>query len=375
MYIHIPFCKSKCFYCDFVSYGCKENYVKQYINLLKQEISEKIKKIDEKVLIGTVYIGGGTPSYIDSKYICEILQSEEIKNNLKENCEITIEINPGTITEKKLLQYKETGINRISIGLQTTCNELLKKIGRIHTYEQFLENYNLARKIGFKNINVDLMLALPNQTISILEKSVQEVVNLKPEHISIYSLILEEDTKLYEMVNSNKINLPTEEEEREMYWKTKKMLEQNNYNHYEISNFSKPGYESKHNIDCWNQKEYLGFGLAAHSYYNDIRYSNTIVIEEYIKNINQKQMKKNIVVNEIQNIDDKQKEYVMLGLRKIDGVSLKSFKKKFNQNLEDVFENEIQVLKKEKLIKLENDKMKLSSLGIDFANIVWEKFV
>lgn len=375
IYIHIPFCKSKCFYCDFVSYSCKNECIEEYIKALKKEIIETINNLNEEIVIDTVYIGGGTPSYIDSKYIFEILNIKELKTRLIENCEITIEINPGTVNKEKILEYRNAGINRVSIGLQSTNNELLKKIGRIHTYEQFLESYNLAREVGFKNINVDLMLALPGQTIGMLEASVQEIIKLNPEHISIYSLILEEGTKLYEMVNSNKIELPTEEQEREMYWEVKNLLEKNNYNHYEISNFSKKGFESKHNMNCWEQREYLGFGAAAHSYYNNIRYSNVTEVEEYIENINKNQIKKNITINETQDIENKQKEFVMLGLRKVEGVDLEEFQKKFNNNLEDIFEKEILLLKKEGLIVLEKNKMKLSNLGIDLANLVWEKFV
>lgn len=375
VYIHIPFCKSKCFYCDFVSYSFKNECIQRYIEALKKEIIETLREVKEEITIDTIYIGGGTPSYIDSKHIYEILNIKELKSRLIENCEITIEINPGTVNKEKMLEYKTAGINRVSIGLQSTNNQLLKSIGRIHTYEQFLETYNLAREIGFENINVDLMLALPNQTIEILEESVQKVININPEHISIYSLILEEDTKLYDMVNLNKTSLPSEEQEREMYWKVKELLEKHNYNHYEISNFSKAGFESKHNCNCWKQNEYLGFGTAAHSYYNNIRYSNITEVEEYIENINKNLIKNNMIVNEEQSINDKQKEFVMLGLRRIQGIMLEDFYKKFNMRLEKVFENEIETLKKQGLIEIDNYNIKLSNLGIDLANLVWEKFV
>lgn len=375
VYIHIPFCKSKCFYCDFISYSYKNEWIEGYIKALKREIIETINNIKEEFIIDTIYIGGGTPSYIDSKHIYEILQIPQLKNKVAEDCEITIEINPGTINKEKIIDYKNAGINRISMGLQSTNNEILKAIGRIHTYEQFLESYNLVRMAGFENINVDLMLALPNQTIEILEESVQKVININPEHISIYSLILEEDTKLYDMVNSNKTSLPSEEQEREMYWKVKELLEKHNYNHYEISNFSKAGFESKHNCNCWKQNEYLGFGVAAHSYYNNIRYSNVTEVEKYIENVNKNLIKNNITVNEEQSIIDKQKEFVMLGLRRIQGIILEDFYKKFNMRLEKVFENEIETLKKQGLIKINNYNIKVSNLGIDLANLVWEKFV
>ena len=236
-----------------------------------------MEKLEKNTVIDTVYIGGGTPSYINEKYIYDILKIRQIQSRLKSNAEITIEINPGTIKENKLKCYKQAGINRISIGLQSTDDKILKTIGRIHTYSEFLDGYNMARNLEFNNINVDLMLALPGQDTEMLQKTVEKVIELQPEHISIYSLILEEDTELMNMVNSGRVKLPDENQEREMYWETKRILENNNYKHYEISNFSKEGYESKHNMNCWEQKEYLGCGIAAHSYYDSKRFSNTII--------------------------------------------------------------------------------------------------
>lgn len=331
--------------------------------------------LEKDTLIDTVYIGGGTPSYINEKYIYDILKIRQIQSRLKSNAEITIEINPGTINENKLKCYKQAGINRISIGLQSTDDKILKTIGRIHTYSEFLDGYNMARNLDFNNINVDLMLALPGQDTEMLQNSVKKVIELQPEHISIYSLILEEDTELMNMVNSGRAKLPDENQEREMYWKTKRILENNNYNHYEISNFSKEGYESKHNMNCWEQKEYLGCGIAAHSYYDNKRFSNTIKLEEYINNIKNKQVEKNITVNEIQSKEDKEKEYVLLGMRKINGVNLNKFEEKFDCRLETIFEKELNELSKQNLIKIDNNYLSLSEKGIDFANIVWEKFV
>lgn len=342
---------------------------------MKKEIQYKIKQLKEKIVLNTIYIGGGTPSYIDDKYICEILGIEEIAKNLKNDVEITIEVNPGTINENRLLNYKYAGINRISMGLQTTDDELLKKVGRIHNYQEFLRGYNIARELGFKNINIDLMLALPGQNLKMLTNSVNEIIKLNPEHISIYSLILEENTKLYNMANNKKVQLPKDEEEREMYWEAKRILEEHGYKHYEISNFSKMGFESRHNMNCWEQSEYLGFGVASHSYYNDIRYSNVENIEEYIKNIQEDKMKDNITVHEIQKTFDKEKEYIMLGLRKINGINLNEFKRKFGKDILTVFCEEIDILQRQKLITIKDNRMYLSNNGIDYANIVWEKFV
>lgn len=372
IYVHIPFCAGKCFYCDFVSFAGKEKLILEYVKAVQKEIIKESKEHTSSK-VTTIYIGGGTPSFIDSKYIVEIVS--KIKDNYKvdPNAEITIEINPGTVSKEKLEDYIKCGINRVSIGLQSTDNKLLKQIGRIHTYEQFLLTYELVRSVGFKNVNIDLMLALPNQTIEILEDSLNKIIGLEPEHISVYSLILEEGTKLYDLVESGETKLVDEDTERKMYWQVKNILDKNGYSHYEISNFAKMGYESKHNLNCWEQKEYLGIGAAAHSYYNKKRYSNTDNIEEYIKNINEGKSIKTI--HEVQTVEDEQKEYMLLGLRKIEGVSISKFKEKFIQNPIYIFRKELNKLVEEELIEVDIDSIKLTNKGLDFANIVWEEFV
>lgn len=376
IYIHIPFCKQKCYYCDFVSYANKEEKIQEYIKCLQEEIgieSEKYK--NEEYEITTIYIGGGTPSFIDASYIERIINTIKQNYKLYENPEITIEINPGTINEEKIKKYKDIGINRISIGLQTTKDNLLKQIGRIHTYEEFLNCYKIVKKIGIDNINVDLMLGLPNQTLEDLKESLIEVINLKPNHISLYSLILEENTILEKMVSQNMTKLPEEDLEREMYWTTKNILEENGYIHYEISNFSKKGYESKHNLNCWGQKEYLGFGVAAHSYIKNRRYCNTNNIEDYIKNIQNGKILNNRTICEIQNKIEEQKEYMLLGLRKIQGIDIQEFKNKFIDNPIYIFHKELEKLIKEELVEIDLNQIKLTSKGLDFANLVWEEFV
>lgn len=371
IYVHIPFCAGKCFYCDFVSFAGKEKLILEYVKAVQKEIIKESKEHTSSK-VTTIYIGGGTPSFIDSKYIVEIVS--KIKDNYKvdPNAEITIEINPGTVSKEKLEDYIKCGINRVSIGLQSTYNKLLKQIGRIHTYEQFLVTYELVRSVGFKNVNIDLMLALPNQTIEILEDSLNKVIGLEPEHISVYSLILEEGTKLYDLVKSGETKLVDEDTERKMYWQVKNILEKNGYNHYEISNFAKKGYESKHNLNCWEQKEYLGIGAAAHSYYNKKRYSNTDNIEEYVKNISEEKNTK--ITHEIQTDVNEQKEYMLLGLRKIEGVSISKFKEKFIQNPIYIFRKELNKLVEEELIEVDIDSIKLTNKGLDFANLVWEEF-
>lgn len=376
IYVHIPFCKQKCYYCDFVSYANSEKKVEEYIKTLKKEIREESKNINkEDYIINTIYIGGGTPSFIEEKYISEIVYEIKENYNVEKEAEITIEVNPGTVNEEKLKEYKNIGINRLSIGLQSTKNELLKEIGRIHTYEEFLNCYTLARKVEFKNINVDLMLGLPNQTLENVEESLKEVIKLQPQHISFYSLIIEEDTPIEKMIGQEKINLPDEELERKMYWNAKKILEENNYIHYEISNFAKKGYESKHNLNCWNQKEYLGFGVAAHSYFENKRYCNTNCIEEYCKNINDENINKNRTICEIQTEEEKKKEYMLLGLRKIEGIDIQEFKNIFIENPIYKFHKELEKLVNEDLVEIDLNQIKLTNKGLDFANLVWKEFV
>lgn len=383
IYVHIPFCKHKCYYCDFISFADKNSLIEEYIKWLKYEIKEVGQgnrldyenKLDDLVLVKTIYIGGGTPSFIESKYITEILKT--IKENfvVDEDAEITMEMNPGTVDENKLKDYYNCGINRLSIGLQETNNALLKEIGRIHTYEDFENTYSLARNVGFKNINVDLMLGLPNQNILDLENSINKILDLDPEHISVYSLILEENTVLKNKVDQGILTLPEDEMERKMYYTVKNMLENNGYIHYEISNFAKKGFESKHNLDCWSQKEYMGFGAAAHSYTNNFRFSNIENIEEYINNFKNNKEEDNLIFHEKQNRESKMKEYMMLGLRKIEGVNIQQFKNKFVENPIFIFRKEIEKLVNEELLEVNGNFIKLTKKGLDLANLVWEEFV
>lgn len=367
IYVHIPFCMRKCYYCDFCSYPEQLEKQEDYVQALKEEIKERSKRV--KNYVDTIYIGGGTPSIIDASYIAEILNCIRANYKVKKNAEITIEVNPGTVTKNKLITYKAAGITRLSIGLQSTKDNLLKEIGRIHTYEDFINTYEVATEIGFKNINVDLMIGLPEQTLKDVEDSLRELKYLKPKHISVYSLIVEENTKLEVLVNLGKLELPTDELEREMYWKVKEVLENNGYDHYEISNFAKKGYKSKHNYNCWKQHSYLGFGAAAHSYYNNIRYSNTTNLEEYLQNPANKK------IEEKQTIDDAKKEYMMLGLRTLEGVSISEFKQKYIDNPLYLFKDEINKLVKEDLLEIDLDSIKLTNKGLDLANLVWEEFV
>lgn len=365
VYVHIPFCKRKCYYCDFISFCEKDELQEKYINTVIQEI-EDFFNLNKNVKIKTIYIGGGTPSFIDGKYI------EKIMNTFNKGgvVEATIEVNPGSASLEKLKKYKECGINRLSIGLQSTEDRLLKKIGRIHNYNDFLATYNLAREVGFDNINVDLMIGLPGQTIEDVKSSLNKVINLNPSHISVYSLIVEENTIIYNLIEQNKIVLLDEELERNMYWYVKNYLELGGYEHYEISNFAKSGKMSLHNLDCWNQKEYVGFGVSAHSYLNRKRFCNIGVLEEYIKDF-----KNTKEVQEVQSFYETKQEYMLLGLRKIKGVCISDFKNKFGENPIFLFKNELNKLIEEGLLEITTNNIKLTNKGLNFANLVWEEFV
>ena len=375
IYLHIPFCKKKCDYCDFISFPYSQaiELVEKYIETMEAEIdSYDLTSYN----VTTIYMGGGTPSILPSKEIEKLLNKiktklEENKNETKwEDIEITIEVNPGTVDKNKLETYKKSGVNRLSIGLQTTNNKLLKQIGRIHTYEEFLNTYQMAKEIGFQNCNVDLMLGLPNQTIQDLKQSLEKILELNPNHISVYSLIVEEGTPIERKLQKGELELPDEDTERQMYWYVKNTLELNGYEHYEISNFAKKGKQSKHNLNCWHQKEYIGIGLAASSYLDQVRYSN---VEELKKYIESQAKEKNIM--EKQTIKDAKKEYMLLGLRLIKGVNITAFKQKYNENPIFLYRKELEKLVIEQLIVVDGNWIRLTNKGLDLANLVWEEFI
>ena len=302
IYVHIPFCKQKCKYCDFISFQCMEDKFEDYFKYLIKEIENKSEEVMDE--IDTIYIGGGTPSIVPAEYIEQVLKEIFGKYKVSKNAEITIEVNPGTVDEEKLKKYLSIGINRLSIGLQSTNDKLLKMLGRVHTYKEFEDVFEKARNVGFKNINVDLMIGLPNQTTEDVDESLEKIIDKNPEHISVYSLIIEENTNMFDLINEGILELPSEDLERKMYWRVKETLELNGYNHYEISNFSKVGFESKHNMNCWNQHEYLGFGVAAHSYFDGMRYSNINDLKQYIENFINEEAVYNVVFHEKQDKEE-----------------------------------------------------------------------
>lgn len=350
IYIHIPFCKQKCLYCDFVSAkGCDRD-MELYEEALLKEIEST--EIDEPV--DSVFFGGGTPSVYKVEYIEEILKIIFRKYNIdKDIAEITIEVNPGTVDYDKLKRYRAAGINRISIGLQSADNEELKLLGRIHTYEKFVETYTEARRAGFNNINIDLMSAIPYQTVNSFMETLKKVVKLNPEHISAYSLIIEEGTPFYNKYGENgefSDAIPSEETDREMYHMTKTFLKENGYERYEISNYSKKGYECKHNIKYWSRDNYYGFGVAAASLVNNLRYSNISDRDKYIDILLRRKLDKtdieminNTNIDEIRdeisevNKDEQIEEFMFLGLRKMEGISLKEFERVSGKTLREEY--------------------------------------
>ena len=374
IYVHIPFCKSKCIYCDFNSFAKKDECIEPYIKSLIKEI-EEYAKANKDILVKTIYIGGGTPSYINEKYIKKIIDSIKRNFEIINNAEITIEVNPGTVNKRKLETYYKSGINRLSIGLQSANDKLLKLIGRVHNFEDFLETVKMAKTAGFTNINADCMIGLPTQNIYDVEDTLNVLINLRLTHISVYSLIVEPNTPIEKKINSGELKLPDEEIERYMYWFAKRKLEENGYLHYEISNFAKPLYRSKHNLDCWNQKEYKGFGISASSYENGLRYTNIPSIDTYIKNVESENFKANYIIEEKQDKEAMMKEYMLLGLRKITGVNINDFIKKFEISPLYIFNKEIARLLREGLVEANEHSIRLSKKGLDLANLVWEEFI
>ena len=368
LYIHIPFCKQKCLYCDFPSYAGKENFIDEYISALNKEILNKCREY--KII--SIFIGGGTPSYLDEKNL-EILLKTINLLDFKDNMEFTVECNPGTLNQEKLIIMKKNNVNRISMGLQSTNNSLLKEIGRIHTFEEFKKNFYEARKAGFENINVDLMFGLPNQSIKDWKSTLEDAVSLNPEHISAYSLIIEEGTCFYNLYNKDKLNLPSEENERNMYLLTKNILSKHGYNQYEISNYAKNGKECFHNKVYWKCNEYLGLGVSASSFVDEKRFKNIDSIKDYIEKIdNNKDVIEDIHINDIK---DDMEEFMFMGLRMMEGINLQEFKEKFRKDVWDIYNDAIKNNVKKGLLVIDSEKLYLSSKGIELSNYVMSDFI
>lgn len=382
LYIHIPFCVKKCAYCDFLSGPAGAEEINSYVTALCQEINAYRDQADEYE-VDSIFFGGGTPSMISGEQITKIVTQIQSVFMIREDAEITIECNPGTVTREKFIRYKELGINRLSFGLQSADNQELKHLGRIHSYETFLENYELARELGFNNINIDLMSALPGQTKESYCETLNKIIGLQPEHISAYSLILEEGTPFYEMYGEDglyKEAIPSEEVDREMYHETKRMLQEAGYERYEISNYAKRGYACRHNVGYWRRREYLGLGLGASSLVNKERFHNTEDMKKYHEECSKFRNEGSILYhiredNEKLSMDEEMEEFMFLGLRLSNGIELQEFEDTFAKSIDDVYGEVIQKLKMEQLIVVNEGRMYLTEMGMDVSNYVFSEFL
>ncbi len=380
IYIHIPFCVRKCAYCDFLSAPATPEVQEQYLYMLMQEIKEKAVQYKEKYRVETIFIGGGTPTSVDADLLCQVLDTVKDCFEVHKDAEVSMECNPGTASLEKFKKYMSAGVNRLSIGLQSTQDQLLKKLGRIHTYDQFLRTYQEAREAGFTNINIDLMSALPGQTLEAYLKTLREILALKPEHISAYSLIVEEGTPFYDM----ELHLPDEDTEREMYEQTEKLLSEQGYHRYEISNYALKGRECRHNLLYWDRGEYLGLGLGASSLISclvpDKLLETHLIAEE-------KRLKVNSDLNSYLRGDfsyeealvltrrEAMEEFFFLGLRKMEGVDLVKFAKEFGEDTIEWFDDAIIQSMKEELLEQNGSMLKLTNKGIDVSNFVFARFL
>ncbi len=379
LYIHIPFCVKKCDYCDFLSFAADEQTQKSYVAALQKELAFYGAKYKDR-RITTIFIGGGTPSWLKEDYMQAIMETVYHYFSVEQDAEITIECNPGTITEHKFEVYRRIGINRLSIGLQSVHNEELKILGRIHTFEQFLKTYDMARKHGFSNINIDLMSSLPGQTPEIFCDSLYQVLKLKPEHISAYSLIIEKGTPFYELYRFDAVrqeagmqteSLPTEEEEYQTTKMTQHILKEAGYHWYEISNFAKPGYECRHNIGYWKRVDYLGVGLGASSLIDNVRYSNTRDLYTYLSvpADSLHETAAQITRNE------QMEEFMFLGLRMRDGFYRDEFTQAFGIPIEAVYGDALNHLQQEELLLKREGRIYLTDKGMDLNNYVVAQFM
>lgn len=367
IYIHIPFCVKKCDYCDFLSGPSGPKEQAEYVQALLTEI-DAVKEGKGRS-VSSIFIGGGTPSVLDERFIGEILNKIRKNFLVEENAEITIEVNPGTADQKKLQAYRTFGINRLSIGLQSPDDRELKILGRIHNYEQFLETYKGARTAGFDNINIDLMSAIPDQTYEKWCNNLRTVAELQPEHISAYSLIIEEGTPFA----SRQLNLPDEDTEYNMYEATSSILKEYGYEQYEISNYAKKGRDCRHNVGYWTRRDYLGFGLGASSLYGKDRFANTADMKKYLENSSSLEL-----IREREPVltrEDEMAEFMFLGLRMTKGVAKADFEQEFGCAIETVYGDVLKKYEAMGLLLEEDGRIFLSREGIHVSNSVMADFL
>lgn len=373
LYVHIPFCERKCLYCDFLSAPARETVRERYVEALRSEIAGRGEEYRD-ALVTSVFLGGGTPLLLAGAQAGALMGEIGSRFRLAEDAEITIEINPGTVDPGKLSAYRDAGVNRLSIGLQSADDGELEAIGRIHTWERFLETYRQVRQAGFDNVNVDLMSALPGQTVDSWRRTLRRVLSLvpQPEHISAYSLILEEGTPLYDRYIQGALELPDEDEERLMYRETKRILEVQGYRRYEISNYAKAGFECVHNCGYWQRRDYLGLGIGAASMVGNVRFKNAEDLDRYLEEpLGCRQEERALTVEE------QMEEFMFLGLRLTDGVEGRAFFEAFGRTPESVYGGVIEKNIRDGLLEYGDGKKRLAltERGLDLANYVMAQFL
>ena len=372
LYVHIPFCVRKCEYCDFLSWSAGEEEREQYVNALLSEI-ESYRDFVKGYRVSTIFVGGGTPSVLRPKQMERILQKIYEEKKKKKRPEITIEVNPGTVDEEKLQCYKANGVNRLSMGLQSVKDEKLRLLGRIHTYQEFAESYELARKVGFDNLSIDLISSVPGQTLQEWKEELETAAAQNPEHISVYQLIIEEGTPFYEKYAEHPELLPDEETSREIYLWTGRFLKEAGYEQYEISNYAKPGKESRHNLKYWERGDYLGLGLGAASMVRNIRMSNTKDMKTYLERCD----KPKTMREDVQFLEEprQMEEFMFLGLRKTRGVSKKEFRRIFGREMDMVYEKALHKCLENGMLLEHKDRIFLSEEGTLLSNMVLSEFL
>ena len=371
LYLHIPFCVKKCAYCDFLSFPSRQEIQRQYAKRLMEDIDCMGKEYGD-IPVDTIFIGGGTPSVLESRLIVDLMEHVNRAFQISDGAEISMEANPGTVTREKLKEYRRAGINRISFGLQSANDRELKLLGRIHTWAEFLESFALARECGFTNLNIDLMSALPGQTCESWKDTLKRVTDLEPEHISAYSLIIEEGTPFGEKYGSEEGRklLPDEDSEREMYHETKRFLRECGYERYEISNYAKPGRECRHNIGYWTGVPYLGLGLGASSYMNGSRFAVSSDMQQYLE-------EKPGTFTDVEKLTkkDMEEEFFYVGLRMTAGVSLSEFERRFGMSAEEVYPGLMETFVEEKAAEFRGDRFVLTDYGLDVSNYIMAQFL
>ena len=380
VYLHFPFCVKKCSYCDFLSGPADRGTKKAYSDALCREIysfgreygMQELFSEGEKIPVDTIFLGGGTPSVMDPADLTRVMETVRKVFDVLPEAEISMEMNPGTFREE-LLAFVKKSMGRVSLGLQSADDSELSRLGRIHTYSEFERCYAALRDAGISNINVDLMSAIPGQTLVSWEKSLTRILGMEPEHISCYSLIIEEGTPFFELFEKGRLDLPGEDEEREMYYLTERLMNAHGYHRYEISNYARPGYECRHNVRYWRRSPYIGFGIGAASLLDETRWSNTRDLQRYLS----RSGSLSDIREEIQHLSvrEQMEEFMFLGLRMMEGVSAADFAEKFGCELDSVYGGVCERLISEGLLVREGDRYKLTSRGIDVSNAVLAEFL